>query len=356
MRWSYPLFRVYGISVEAHLTFILFFALIALADFTGAVFLLILFTTVLAHELVHSITAINYGVRVPKITLLPIGGLASIDLPDDPLLELRISIVGPLFNFILGGFSAVMLYLVGGEFIGYESLVDGIFTGSFGMGTVSSVLSLTLYVNLVLGGFNMLPAFPMDGGRVFRSVLALWMDYVKATRIATTVGKFIFLCLAFAGIFTGNLWWVIIGVFLSYAGGGELKYVNLKAILEGRKLEDIAVQKMSYVSEHLSFKEFMSRVYVRGQSIYLVVGSDGVLKKAIDVRELGEVDPEKSVGEARGIGYVVLDGGLPVSKVLKVVLGSRLVLVASKGMFIGHITPELLADVIGAESVIRRLR
>ncbi|MFH1054607.1 MAG: site-2 protease family protein [Candidatus Altiarchaeota archaeon] len=357
MRWSYRLFRVNGISIELHLTFILFFMLIFMSSgWPGFMFFILIFATVLAHELIHSLTAVLHGIRVPKIMLLPIGGLASIEMPDDPILELKVSIVGPLFNFMLAGVGLLMFSALNSSFVGYGTVVDWVFSGSFGMDSVSAVLSVIVSINLTLGLFNMLPAFPMDGGRVFRSILAFWMDYVKATKIATLVGQLIFSALAFIGILTFNIWWVIIGMFLSYAGGSELKYVNLKALVSGVKLRDIAVPGLIYVNSSLSWGDFLSTVYRRGRSLYLTVDSSGVVKGVLDLAELRSADLNRPVGDAPATEYSVLDGGLMVSGILKVLLSQKLVLVSDGGRLLGYVTPETLADSAAYMSLSRTLR
>ncbi len=344
MKWSYRLFRVAGISVELHLTFLLFFALILLgAGVQALMFFAIIFTVVLAHEMIHSLTAMIHGIQVPKITLLPIGGLASIELPEDPLLELKVSAAGPMFNFLLAGIGGALLVLSNAEFIGYDEVVSSIFEGTFSMGSVSGILSVLISVNLILGAFNMLPAFPMDGGRVFRGVLALWMDYGRATRVATMVGQFIFLTLAFLGLLMGNLWWIIIGVFLSYAGSSEMKYANLRRMVRGIRLRDIAVPHMSYANKNLSWRDFMELVYRPDRRKYLLVDSDGMLSGVLDLNDVERVDAESPVGDTEGSDYVVLEADTNVEDALKTLLSKKLALVADEGRIIGYVTPETVS-------------
>ena len=356
MRWSYRIFRVKGISVELHLSFLLFFMLVYMASGLQAIlFFILVFAVVLAHELMHSLTAILHGIVVQRITLLPIGGLASIELPDDPMLELKVSIVGPLFNFVMAAIGIILLAAVHSSYMGLENVMAGVFSEGFGVDSLSSVLSIIVSLNLVLGAFNMLPAFPMDGGRVFRSVLALWMDYARATRIATSLGQLIFIVMAIVSLLTMNFLWAIIAIFLYYSGGNELRYVSLKSLFGDVALRDIAVPGICYVNSAISWEEFLSTVYRRGQNLYLVVDSEGLMRGVLDMNELAGIDMKRAVGETHGRSYSVMEGGLKAADVLKKLLGRDLVLVVDKGRFIGYMTPETLANAASYISLRRRL-
>jgi Zn-dependent protease len=345
MRWSYRILRVSGISVELHLTFLLFALLVLASGGVQSLLLLsLIFAIVLAHELVHSLTAVLHGIKVPRIILTPIGGLASIELPDDPLLELKVSIVGPLFNFFLAGVGLVLLVALNPGNIGLEQVAMGVVSDASEIGSVNGMLIVLVSVNMMLGGFNMLPAFPMDGGRVFRSVLALWVDYELATRIANTIGQVIFLGLAVYGILSGNIWLVLIGVFLSYAGGSEVNYVRLRAMFGDTRLRDLAAPGIIYANENLSWRDFLLTVYRRGSNLYLIVDGGGVMKKVLDLSKVGDADPGKIIGETPGVEYIVLDGGVNAADALKVALARKLILVAEEGRLIGYLTAITLGE------------
>jgi Zn-dependent protease len=344
MRWSYRIFTVNGISVELHTTFILFALLIlTFGGLQSLLLLFLIFAIVLAHELMHSLTAVLHGIKVPRIILTPIGGLASIELPDDPLLELKVSIVGPLFNFAIAGIGMLLLFALS-ESVDLTSMMYNIILGEGELTSMSGVLLMLVSINLMLGAFNMLPAFPMDGGRVFRSVLALWMDHEKATRVAGFVGQLIFVSLAVWGIFSSNIWLVLIGIFLWYAGGSEVNFVRFRTMFADVKLRDIASPSLVYVNETLSWEDFLQTVYRRAFSIYLVVDGAGVMKKVITLQAVGEVDLKKPIGEAPGVEYVVVEGSLKAADALKIVLTKKLVLVAEDGKIIGYVTAQTLGD------------
>jgi Zn-dependent protease len=343
MRWNYPIFKVFGISIELHLTFILFL-LLALGDMQFFIFLTLIFMTVLAHELVHSVTALAHGVRVPKITLLPIGGLASIELPQDPMLEIKVSVVGPLFNFFLAGCSWAMLYLLNSAPTGYGQIMSGVLSGELGLNSIESVLSLMVYINFVLGAFNMVPAFPMDGGRVFRGVLALWMDYISATKIATFIGKVLFFLLALAGILTFNIWWILIGFFLSYAGGGELRYIQFKRAYDGKTLGDISSPKPPYALDSLTLGEFFSTVYRRGERNYIIVDSNGAFKKVVDIAEAAGKKSETKMSDLSPVQYSVADSQTPVISAIKPLMEKALILLVYNGRVVGSVNSEKIED------------
>jgi len=357
MRWSYRLFRVRGISVELHLTFIAFLALIlAVSGLQGFLLMFLIFTVVLAHELMHSFTAILHGINVPRIILTPIGGLASVELPDDPLVELKVSIVGPLFNFMLAAFCLVLLLALDPGLADVGALRTLASSGGIGMGSLTGILLILVSFNMTLGVFNMLPAFPMDGGRVFRSVLALWIDYGQATRIASLVGQAVLLVFAVYYLYAyDSIMGFIIAFFLSYAGTSEVRYVGLRRLFEGVRLADIASPSFGYVNGSLSWGDFLSTVYRPSRRIYIVTDSAGAVRRVFDFSEVVDVDPAKPVGASRGLGYAVLDGNLNVPAALKTLVSSRLVLVAVDGKLIGYVTPETLADSAAFYNLSRRL-
>jgi Zn-dependent protease len=344
MRWSYRLFKVGGISVELHLLLAMILAVLLLSSPQAFLFYVLVFTIVLAHEFVHSAVAIIHGIRVPRILLTPLGGVASIELPDDPLLELKVAVAGPMFNFMLAGVGVVLIFALNSHLVSYDDVVSGSFFETFGMDSFSGMLGVLVSFNIVLGAFNMLPAFPMDGGRIFRSVLALWMDYAKATRIAATVGQFILLTITFIGILRFDLILAFIGLFLSYAGGSEMRYVNLRGLLGDWRLADIASDEISYANMSLTWREFMATVHRKGQSRYLLVDSAGVLKGVLDLGAVGKVAADRPVGESKTRDYVVLDGRIKAADALKVLLSCRLAIVVDQGKLVGYITAETLAD------------
>lgn len=206
--------RVFDIDVSLHWTLLLLIAFTGVSappgGGLGSVLLIsALFGCVLLHELGHSLAARQFGINTTSIVLLPIGGIASLErMPRKPVQELWIAIAGPLVNvFIAGG-----LFMM--------------------MGTITSVVpslsgwfNVLIQMNIWLVVFNMVPAFPMDGGRVFRSLLALRLPYLQATNIAASVGKIIAATFGLIGLFAGQLMWILVAVFVYFAGSAEARMI-----------------------------------------------------------------------------------------------------------------------------------
>jgi Zn-dependent protease len=199
MRWSLKLGKIAGIEVYLHWTFFLLPGYIFLSDLgrgsglpvavQGLVFVLSLFACILLHELGHALAARRYGIPTRDITLLPIGGVARLErMPREPRQELWVAIAGPLVNVAIAAFLFLALKAI--EYTRAEFLL-----------TQTTFLSLLLSTNLLLIAFNLLPAFPMDGGRVLRALLARKLEYVRATRIAARLGQAMAILFMIVGMF-----------------------------------------------------------------------------------------------------------------------------------------------------------
>lgn len=238
--WSIKLFRIRGIQLAVHASFFLLLAWVAkegwdadgwngLLWFTGT--LLAFFGCVVLHELGHSFTAMRYGIGVRRILLMPIGGMAEFDaIPREPMRELLITLAGPAVNFAIFG---VLWAVVG--------LPPGFPLASEFYANLTGFAQLLLHANLVMGVFNLLPVFPMDGGRIFRALLAWHMPYLRATFWAATVGK----VLAIAGgltavfVFDGFLT-ALLFAFIYFAGDAEYRAVRRREIEDARWREMLA--------------------------------------------------------------------------------------------------------------------
>jgi len=225
MKWSYHLFRAFGIDVRVHSSFIIFLGLFSLkaafdSGIAAALYWVALFCTVFVlvvlHEFGHSLTAIHFGVPVRDITLLPIGGVARLERPpSQPWHEFLIAIAGPGVNFVL----AIVLLIVAVPAALAEVLAELTFSpGQF--------LVHLWVLNLVLLVFNLVPAFPMDGGRVLRSLLAMRMGYLRSTRIATKVSKYLCILLFIWGLVSSHWMLCFITVFLYLGALAELRAVE----------------------------------------------------------------------------------------------------------------------------------
>lgn len=232
MKWSWKIGRLGGVDVFLHFTFLLLVIWIGLAYWqlegtvdavvTGVGFILALFACVLLHEFGHALAARRFGIRTRSIVLLPIGGIASIEkTPEDPRQEILIALAGPAVSFGI----AALLWLVlraSGGIATFETLSLG--EGSF--------VQRLMLINLLLGAFNLLPAFPMDGGRVFRALLSLRLGPLRATRIAAVVAQTAAVLLALIGM-RYNLFLVFIAIFIWIGASTEASLAQAKSVLAG---------------------------------------------------------------------------------------------------------------------------
>jgi len=229
MQWSYRIARVSGIDVRIHITFLLLPAYFAFVQWREAgpgaaaqavLFILLLFCCVLLHEFGHALAGRRYGIRTPDITLLPIGGVARmLAIPDKPVQELVIAVAGPAVNVAIAAILAPVLYFTGGLFSGPAT-------------EFRQLLHNLLLVNLGLVIFNLIPAFPMDGGRILRSILAMWRPWTSATRIAARTGQVLAVLFALAAIWQENLILILISIFVFGGARQEILYAKYRDELE----------------------------------------------------------------------------------------------------------------------------
>src|SRR5216684_664117 len=193
MSWSVPIIRIAGIQLRIHITFLLLIGWLAFAYYSqggsaaavqGVLVILLLFACVVLHEFGHAFAAKAFGINTPDITLLPIGGVARLErMPEEPIQELIIAAAGPAVNLII----ASCLFLTGGSFV-------------YPPTAATSLNDVLLTINVVLLLFNLLPAFPMDGGRVLRALLATRLSYARATQIAASIGQGCAFIFGFVGL------------------------------------------------------------------------------------------------------------------------------------------------------------
>jgi Zn-dependent protease/predicted transcriptional regulator len=232
MGWSWRIGRIAGIDVYVHFTFVFLLIWVAAAYYMahgeladavrGLVFIIALFGIVVLHELGHALAARRYGIRTRDITLLPIGGVARLErMPDDPKQEVVVALAGPAVNVVMA--AAIYVGLALGR--GLVPLDEAARVGG-------NFLEQMFWVNVSLAGFNLLPAFPMDGGRVLRALLAMRLDYVRATQVAARIGQGMALLFAFAGLF-GNPFLIFIALFVWLAAAQEASFAQIRSGLDG---------------------------------------------------------------------------------------------------------------------------
>jgi Zn-dependent protease len=232
MGWSFKLGRISGINIQVHFTFflILIWGAFNFGGSAGPLYGLLvtvtLFTLVLLHELGHSVAAMAYGIRVRDITLLPIGGVARLErMPEKPIQEFVVALAGPAVNVLLAIILAPIVFgLAGG--LGPMVLSMRSQPGLTGL------LTFLLTANISLAIFNLLPAFPMDGGRIFRAVMGTFLSFERATTVAVTVGRVLAVGLGIFGLINGQFFLALIALFIFTASGQEGAAVTAKSRLQ----------------------------------------------------------------------------------------------------------------------------
>src|SRR5215210_6792016 len=269
MGGSFKVGRAFGIDIKIHWTFLLlllFFAFLGYRDSGSAVgalvtaaVVVVLFFCVLLHEFGHSLVAQRLGLEVPDITLLPIGGLARLKrLPDRPIDEVKIAIAGPLVNFVLA-----LLFLGVALLLGTD--LSGVSGGLVGVDSLGGAFAVLALLNFVLAVFNLIPAFPMDGGRVLRGLLAIRLGPVRATDISSGVGQF------FGIVF------ILIGLFILLGAGGESQMVRQREMMRGLNVSDVMGTKprTETVTPYHNFGQVLDSVLHGYQEDFPVVDEGG---------------------------------------------------------------------------------
>lgn len=258
MKWSLNLGRIAGIKILVHWTFALLLGWVAFTEaqrgsdlpttMLAIGFILAVFLCVVLHELGHALTARRYGINTKMITLLPIGGVASLErMPQDPKKELMIAVAGPAVNVVI----AFILWLV------LPSIGDSFSEEFFLRITPANFFYLLLFVNVVLVVFNAIPAFPMDGGRVLRALLAFKLGRVRATQIAANLGQFLAIIFVFIG-FMYNPFLILIGAFVFFGAYSEnilvqhLDYLRGHSVREGMMTNFVTLAPTETVREALN--------------------------------------------------------------------------------------------------------
>ncbi len=255
---------VLGIPIKLDITFLLLILFIYLLAYFNiiplqlAILITLLFVTVLIHELSHSYVAQNYGVEIKRIVLLPIGGVAQMsEMPKEPRQELFISLAGPLTNFAI----AALFYLILLFTVAFLPLFATTFIRDF------------ILVNVVLAVFNLIPAFPMDGGRILRAILANRMDFVRATELSASIGKGLAFFMAIAGIFF-NIFLILIAIFIYIGADQEYKSTMISSLLEGILVKNIMSKEVKTFDPNLTIEEALNEIFKYKHMGYPVMEND----------------------------------------------------------------------------------
>ena len=335
MNYSLKIFSVFGIPIELHISFLLLmlaiyfvalFNLIPGVSLTIAVLITLLFVAVVIHELTHCYVAVGYGVEIERVVLLPIGGVSQMkELPKDPHQELRIAVVGPLSNLVIAGV-LYPFYL----YFGHALSTD-----------LSFLLYYTIELNLLLGLFNLLPAFPMDGGRVLRAYLAERMNFIRATKLAASIGKQLAIIMAIIGIFI-NPFLILIAIFVYLGADQEYNVVMTNTLLEGIRVKDIMSSEVKTVNPSDTVDSVLKLMFQHKHMGYPVM-QDGDLKGIItfhDISKLPEDQRDRTVEEFMTNKVVVTDPQEEVASTLEKLTNNRIgrLPVVDNGQLVGIIS------------------
>lgn len=267
MKGSIRLFSVFGISINIHVTFLLLLALFLSGGIKWLALVTGVFCFVTLHELCHSLVARRFGIGVKEITLLPIGGVASMtSMPEKPSQEFFISIAGPLFNLAV----IVIFYFPLKHLLG-EAVF---FHRPFSTATWPLTAAYLYWINLVLAVFNLIPAFPMDGGRVLRSLLAQRIGYQRATKFAVNLGHIFALIFGYFGITSFNIILIAIAVFIYIAASNEELQVDLKETLKKFRVRDILARDFLTVKSDVPLAKLLEQMLHSHQEDFPVVDGD----------------------------------------------------------------------------------
>jgi Zn-dependent protease len=284
MSASWRVFRVFGIDIRVHVTFIFIVAYFAVvwgvlqkpggwfAALYGVLLVILLFAFVVVHELTHARVAMHYGVGVKRIVLLPIGGMAQMDsIPEEPRTEFTISIAGPLSNLVLG----LIMFAISLTFVDYGSLTLNGFYDLLLSITPTGLFLYLMTINLTLAVFNLLPAFPMDGGRVFRALLAMRMGRARATRVAVVVGQMLAVLLGIWGILSGGIFMILVAAFIFFGASAEGSGDMARGILGDVRVRHALYRGIDVVRVDQTIGVPAARIFHTYQEDFPVVDEDG---------------------------------------------------------------------------------
>ena len=356
MSWSVKIGRIAGTEIRIHITFLLFLAWIGFAYYRaggaeaavfGLLFILLLFLCVLLHELGHALMAKRFGIPTPDITLLPIGGVARLQrMPDKPAQEIAVALAGPAVNVVI----AFFLILWAGSPLSLSQLL-------ILEGAENNVATRLASVNILLVLFNLIPAFPMDGGRVLRALLATKLSYGRATRIAAVIGQGFAFLFGFLGLFS-NPMLIFIALFLYLAASQEAALASLKDLSGWVSVSDAMLTKFITLDASSTVGDAVDALLRTAQHEFPVVDRAGlvygVLTRDDMIRALHRGGPDLAVVDVmrRDIPLVRQDASF--DDAFRLMQGCdcpALPVVDSRGRLVGMMTLENVGELMMIHSV-----
>ncbi len=357
-RGSFKIATIAGVPVRIHWTFFILLAWAFGSGFAGGgswagglstlALVAAVFACVVAHEFGHILAARAFGVRTRDVTLLPIGGVAALErIPEKPWQELVVAVAGPLVNVVIAG--ALLPGLLWGNEAGFLSVFAGPADG--GQKFIASLAAINIWLVL----FNMIPAFPMDGGRVLRAVLAMFTDRVSATRAAARVGQVIAALMALLGILQGWPMLLVLAIFVFLGAGAESAGTEADERLRGVAVDAVMVRDFRVLAETDSLQTAVDALLALSQSDFPVTrdGSGaapivGLLTRADLVQGLARHGAAATVRDAMREPCAPMRPRDPAARALKELHAARcpLIPVVENGAIVGLLTPDNVAEAI----------
>jgi stage IV sporulation protein FB len=350
MGWSLPLGRIAGTDVRVHITFFLLLAWYGIsagiaggqeAALGSVAFLIAVFACVLAHEFGHVLMARRFGIRTRDVTLLPIGGLASMErMPSSSGQELLVALAGPAVNV------AIALLLVAG--LGVS--VNAVDLTALQIWDMQSFLQRLAIVNIMLVLFNLLPAFPMDGGRVLRALLAMALPRAKATRIAATIGQVLAFGLGFLGLF-GNPLLLLVAFFVFMAAGQEAYAVELDEATRQSPTRSATITAFESLGVQATVARAVELLLATSQREFPVVDGTGALRGVLTrdgiIKALAQGGPDTPVTEVMERDVPAISSQAPLPEAIRLLNESARSLIGvhdRDGRISGILTQENVAE------------
>ncbi len=358
MKWSWKIARIAGIDVFIHSTFFLLIIWIGFsywltqntisAVLNGVVFILLLFFFVLLHEFGHALAARKYGITTRDITLLPIGGLARLErMPKEPKQELWVALAGPLVNFVLAILLFGWLFLTGG--------LAGIVNTTV---TEGSLIQRLAIVNLTLLLFNLIPAFPMDGGRVLRAFLAMRMEYTRATQAAATIGQGFALLFGLIGILT-NPMLLFIAFFVWIGASQESSSVQVREAISGIPIRRAMLTQFQTLDYNQRLSDAVDAILTGYQQEFPVMKGDemvGVLTRSALVQGLAKDGPTANIVSVMDESFITADANEMLERVSERLqsCGCHSVPVFENDRLVGLVTMDNIGEFLMIQSALKR--
>lgn len=326
--------------------------------FEGVLFILALFGCVVLHEFGHALTAKKYNIKTRNITLYPIGGVASLEsMPEQPKREFLVALAGPLVNVVIG--VVLWIYLEStGQMPNFSALqnsdpaeIDGLsLPFSFNL----------LMANIILVAFNLIPAFPMDGGRMLRALLAMKLERAKATRIAANIGQLLAIGFVVFGIFN-NFWLVIIGFFIYIGAGSEANMETIRSGLSGHTVRDVVMTKFSSLLPDENLEKAIELLLNSQEQEFIVADNGqvaGILTRKELIRGLSEQGKSCPVHKVMSKDYLTLHPEMPLKDVYRKMMagGTSVAPVQENGKLIGIVDKTNIDELLMVESALQEAK